>query len=77
MNWNPAEILDLKKFKEAVIFTWYTFTLCKLDVKFMGNSEQDYSTRLKRLSYRNIDFRSSLTMENMMKRGSYSDRITR
>lgn len=34
---NPIDILDFKRFKGAVFFIWFTFTLCAPDVKFMGN----------------------------------------
>ena len=44
VKWNPIQMLDLQRFIQ------YTFTLCETDVKFMGNSEQNYSHYWKDLA---------------------------
>jgi hypothetical protein len=49
---------------------WCAFTLCDADIKFMGNSEQNYPPRLERFGNSNTGSWFSVTMVNMLKRGS-------
>lgn len=46
-------------------FIWYAFTLCIADVKFIGNSEQNYPPRLEKFGNSNIGW-STITMMNMV-----------
>lgn len=46
---------------------WYAFTFYKKDVKFIGNQEQNYSTRLEGFNYNAMESRSSVIMENMVR----------
>jgi hypothetical protein len=47
----------------------YIFTLCKADIKFMGNSEYNYPPRLETLGNNNIRCWSSITKVNILERG--------
>ena len=61
-------MLDLKRFKEAIVSYGIHSLFGEADIKFLGNLEQSYSTKLERFSYSNIGSWSSVTMENMVER---------
>jgi hypothetical protein len=69
-KWNPVDILDLRRLKETVIAYLMHLPLCEAGTKFMGHSEQNYTPRLGRFGNSNIGNLFSVTMANMMERGS-------